>query len=224
MDYEEIEKKRYENFWKSRKGEFSEDLENYNSRFPSPEAIDFLNFLKKKNITGNVLDVGCGNGRNAVLFAKNNFNAYGIDVSKSAVELAKKNAKLNNVKADFKVSSIFSLKKKNFFSIILDFGCLHHLRKSQWKKYKISILNALAKNGYYCLYCFSRNTPCIPKFSPKSKNRNWYLRKNHYNHFFNEKEIRDFFKKGFIIEKNYESRKGNSQLLFKVFYMKKRSP
>jgi len=222
MDYEEIEEKRYESFWKSMKGELSEDLENYNSKFPSPEAIDFLNFLKKRNIRGNALDVGCGNGRNAVLFAKNNFNAYGIDISKSAIELAKKNARINKVKANFDVSSVFNLKKKNFFDVIIDFGCLHHLRKSQWKKYKKSISESLKKGGYYCLYCFSRNTPYIPKFSPKSKNRDWYLRKNHYNHFFTDKELKDFFKKDFIIEKSYESRKGDSQLLFQVFYMKKR--
>lgn len=221
-DYEEIEKKQYEASWSKMKGKIPTEHSSYRKAVPSPAAVDFSKFLQRRKIKGTFLDVGCGNGRHAVLFAKNGYDVHGIDIAESAIKLAKKNLRQNKVKANFKVGSVFSLPfKKDSFDVVMDSGCLHHLRKSQWKKYKKNILKVLKPGGYYFLYVFSINTPYSPPFSPRGK-RNWTLRKMHYCHFFTKKEVKDFFREEFVIVKDYEVRKKNSRRKFKVFYMKKR--
>src|SRR5208337_1852452 len=77
-----------------------------------------------------VLDVGCGDGRNAVLLAKLGARVTGIDVAPGAIELARKRARLNGVTdsatfvcspleiADFSASS---------FDVIWGDAILHHV-------------------------------------------------------------------------------------------------
>jgi len=53
---------------------------------PAKAAEFFHSFLKSKRLTSGVLaDLGCGNGRNAVHFAKNGFEVHAIDRSESAL-------------------------------------------------------------------------------------------------------------------------------------------
>ncbi|MBC8495685.1 methyltransferase domain-containing protein [archaeon] len=225
MNYEKIETDRYEKRWKSMNNKFSND-DHYTSKNPSPVVKEYIKYLKDHKINGNVLDIGCGNGRNSVLFAKNGFTVHGIDVSESAIKIAKKNAKDNDVKISNQVGSVFRLPyNSNFFDALLDSGCIHHLRKSEWKKYLSSILRVLKTDGHFLLYCFSNNYGYIPGISPKSKNRNWTLRNGHYNHFFTDKEIKDTFRKKFDIIYHYELKKGDFRKAgkaVKVYLMKKK--
>ncbi len=223
MNYEKIEEKRYEKFWSSLKGKFSSDPEHYTSNVPYPAVIKFIKYLKKMNCTGKALDIGCGNGRHAVIFAKNKFSVSGIDVSKSAIKITNKNAKENKVNISTRIGSVLNLPyQKDSFDVLLDSGCLHHLRKSQWKQYLKNILLVLKKGRYFLLICFSKNSRYIPEFSPKSKNRNWTLRNGHYNHFFTNKEIKETFSNNFEIINTYEIKKRSTPLILKVFLMKKK--
>jgi len=53
---------------------------------PAKAAGFFHSFLKSKRLTSGVLaDLGCGNGRNAVLFAKDGFEVHAIDRSEAAI-------------------------------------------------------------------------------------------------------------------------------------------
>lgn len=75
--------KHYEDFWYER----NEKFEDY------PRNLSLKEFFKAKE---KVLDVGCGDGTVGEYLIKNyNCEVYGIDISKSAVEKAKK----KNVKA-----------------------------------------------------------------------------------------------------------------------------
>ncbi len=206
MNHELIEKQFYEKYWKNVNRTFSKNSSHFSSDKPSSFVTKF------KNEKGLVLDIGCGNGRHTKLFK----NSIGIDVSESACIFAKQNSKKQIVKA-----SVLHLPfKSNVFGMILDAGCLHHLRKSQWKLYKNNITNAMKKDSSYILYCFSSNSGKVKNFMP-SKKRNFTLRSGHYNHFFTEKEITNIFKKDFKILKLKELKKPDSALRFFVLYAQK---
>lgn len=57
---------------------------------PTIYAEKFANFLKNKNFSGIILDVGCGTGRDVNVFSKY-FVVLGIDYSKKEIKRAKKN-------------------------------------------------------------------------------------------------------------------------------------
>jgi ubiquinone/menaquinone biosynthesis C-methylase UbiE len=57
---------------------------------PSEAAVKLLEYLWKNGIhKGNVLDVACGYGRDAIFFAKNGYKVKGIDISSVAIDIAK---------------------------------------------------------------------------------------------------------------------------------------
>lgn len=211
-----MESARYENMWRSMKGEFHVLKDNYKSKYPEPALLEFIKFLKQNKVNGKVLDLGCGNGRNCVAFAKQGFDVCGIDVSESAIDLAKKNAKESNVFVNLKRGSVFNLPyKEKQFEVIIDFGLLHHLRKSQWQKYRKNILRVLKQNGYYCLNCFSSAT----KTKLKPKNRNWRIIGKHYDHFFTISELRSFFSRDFKILRIIKSQNKRTKIRFLTIYL-----
>lgn len=221
--YENIEYEFYENKWKSLKGTFSGGKNEYTSREPSRAIEEFTVILTKSKANGNVLDVGCGNGRNIIPFAKKGFITYGIDISPSAIRIARKNAKDNNVNVSFKVESVFRPPYLDgAFDAVIDSGCLHHLRKSEWKEYIRNITRVLKQEGHYLLTGFSENYAYTPGFSPKNNKRKWTLRNGHYNIFFSDKMIRDAFSKKFSILQSKEIILNETGAAFKVYTMKKK--
>lgn len=100
---------------------FFEDSKGNKYKHPLRKYFrDFKKFtkLEKKIISkskGDILDLGCGTG-NYIPYLNKKGNVLGIDISRSAVEVAKKKYGLNNVK----VADIFKFKtQKKFDTIVL---------------------------------------------------------------------------------------------------------
>ena len=200
--YEKQEKKAYENFWSKLEG-FVKDPRHFASKKPWPELKKLKPFIQGKKT---LLDLGCGNGRNTLLFK--HMDVTGIDFSPSAI----KKAKLYG-HGKFEVRSVFNLKGK--FDVIIDSGLFHHLRAIQHKKYLDNIKKTLNPDGIYYLAVFSRKSNA-KYFAPKK--RNWII-KRHFCRFFDKKDIEKIFK-DFTILKHWEKRKKDSDLYFHCFIIK----
>jgi len=215
------EKKFYEKFWKNLKGGYSGDEWHFSSKKAYPVVDQFISCAQKekKKI---FLDIGCGNGRHAVLFSKSGFKSFGIDLSQEAIVLAKKLAASENVKINYTVGDVLHLPYRNDqFDVVLDSGCFHHLRKYQWSEYVKNVKNVLKKNGLFFLICFSIHSDGnIPRFWNGDHKRNWTKKKGHYNHIFKKQEIEKLFNKDFDILKIREMTKGDFPLRFWVVWMR----
>jgi len=204
-------------------GLWKNESPNFKTRDPQKETVDFIDFLRSKKITkGKVLDLGCGGGRHVILFAKQGFESYGIDFSKTAVKLAKIDAKDKKVEAHLKVGDVLRLPyKKNTFDIVHDSGCLHHLSKRDWNIYLKNVLKVLKKGGYFKLFAFSDNTRYLTGHKIL-KTKNWIVHKAHYTHFFSKKEIKDFFSEHFNILNIIEEKRKDDLRSFYIAYMQKK--
>ena len=69
---------------------------------PLPFVIEMLPRLQK----GKLLDIGMGEGANAVYLAQKGFAVKGFDISAVAIEHAKKLAQETGVKADFNTTDL----------------------------------------------------------------------------------------------------------------------
>ena len=90
----------------------------------SKKGLDFgtrtmLESIDLKNINGDILDFGCGYGPVGIYIKSNtNSNVDMVDVNERALELARKNAKLNRADVNIFESDIYSSVTKKYDYII----------------------------------------------------------------------------------------------------------
>ncbi|MCX6707404.1 MAG: class I SAM-dependent methyltransferase [Candidatus Woesearchaeota archaeon] len=97
--------------------------------FENPaEGIDkFLKLMKKEKVK-RVLDLGCGTGRHAVLFAKKGFEAYGMDNSEEALRQTREWLRKEGLNAELKKSSCFAKfpHKDSYFDAVVSTQVINH--------------------------------------------------------------------------------------------------
>lgn len=92
-------------------------------RYPSEDVIRFVarNYYKRDRENTRILDMGCGAGTVTWYLAREGFDAYAYDGSKSAVERAKKRLQEEGVSAKITVADAADLKyESDFFDAIID--------------------------------------------------------------------------------------------------------
>ncbi|MFB3894742.1 MAG: class I SAM-dependent methyltransferase [bacterium] len=107
---------------------------------------------------GKVLELGCGTGPILRLVCKQGFTGYGIDISNTAITMAKQQAKGLNIK--YTVGDICRNipAKPASIDIIIDGHCLHCITDTHDRKQAITNIYRLLKPGG----CFIGMTMCEP--------------------------------------------------------------
>ncbi len=115
-----------------------------------PFVVEALPTFKRYKFN-HMLDLGCGAGRHCIYLAKNGFNVIGVDISKSALELAKdwgKNEKLANV--SFMRATMTDLPfRKRQFNAVISVSVIHHAMMKNIIKTVDEIYRVLEKNGLF---------------------------------------------------------------------------
>jgi cyclopropane fatty-acyl-phospholipid synthase-like methyltransferase len=193
---------------------------NYRRFVVDDSVKKFYQFLKSNNITkGKVLDLGCGNGKHTIYFDQQGFNSVGIDFARNAIKLCKDNAVKEKSSAKFKVMDVLDYKFKDKFDIILDCGCLHHIRKQYWRKYLSNLTRSIKKGGYFYLHGFSDKSYV---FGNVKKNQPWRVRKGHYTTFFSNRDIKRWFGKDFTLIKAYDFPNSTSSYMLRAYWMRRK--
>jgi release factor glutamine methyltransferase len=114
---------------------------NENVLIPRPETEELVEWIIKENTNSKkikILDIGTGSGCIAISLAKNlpNAQVYAIDVSKKALETAKRNADNNNVEVLFLLQNILETEtlKDKFDIIVSNPPYVRNLEKEEIKK------------------------------------------------------------------------------------------
>ena len=74
-----------------------------------------------------LLDLGCGEGRNAVYFAQHGFEVVGVDASPVGLEKMRRFAKESGVKVDALLADLTEFTPPGAFDVVFSTGALHHL-------------------------------------------------------------------------------------------------
>lgn len=175
---------------KSEKNYWSQFYKNKN--IPS-EPSNFCKFIYDHEIFDenkmNILDCGCGNGRDSYYFSKK-FNVTGLDTSSKPVN--KENCKF--------IQCDFCSYNKDKFDIIYSRFTFHSISNQQ----QIDFLKSITKGSYLCIETRSDKTSSIKKVHGDDHYRNY----TNYNKLINLLYVMDFNiiyseeKRGFAIYKD----------------------
>ena len=126
---------------------------------PRPLLVEFVEKGLIKN--GRALDLCCGAGTNTVYLAQKGFNVAGIDISRTALGIAKKKATQAKVDISLLKGSFVDLAfSDEVFDFIFDMGCFHHVEIEDRSRFIAGIYRVLKEDAQYMLTCFSyKNGP-----------------------------------------------------------------
>ncbi|MEK7376530.1 MAG: class I SAM-dependent methyltransferase, partial [Candidatus Margulisiibacteriota bacterium] len=130
-------------------------------KYPAEALIRFVarNFYKKDRNSIKILEVGCGPGPNIWYIAREGFNAYGIDISGSAIEKAKSRLKAEGLSADLRVGDIKQLPYEDkSFDAVIDNECLYCNNRKDTETVLKEIKRVLKDSGSLFSRTFSDGT------------------------------------------------------------------
>lgn len=81
-----------------------------------------------------VLDIGCGEGKDAVFLARNGYQVMAFDCAESGLEKAKKLAEQYNVCVDFFKADIHEYRLENQVDVVYSSGVFHYIRNNLRKE------------------------------------------------------------------------------------------
>jgi cyclopropane fatty-acyl-phospholipid synthase-like methyltransferase len=107
---------------------------------------------------GRVLDLGCGQGVDAVYLARRGWNVVGVDFVPAALELARTRVESAGVEVELRECDVLDYDSTVSFDLVLDSGCLHHLPSGRLAAYRGRLDGWLRPGGDYVLVHFSRRS------------------------------------------------------------------
>ena len=122
---------------------------------PQQDTKNFFKFLRKsEKVRFNnlaVLDLGSGTGRNGNYIAKLGNKATGLEISPTAVKLARQRAEEMGVDADYRIADFGSPYpfKDATFDIAIDVMSSNSLNEKERKIYLREVHRVLKSNGYF---------------------------------------------------------------------------
>ena len=135
---------------------------------PAKSAVITKEIFIKQSVK-NVLVPGIGYGRNAQIFMENGINVTGIEISKTAIALAKKHYGNDMTIYHGSVSEMPFDEKK--YDGIFCHALIHLLNKNERIKLIQDCYHQLGKNGYMVFTAISKDAPNFGKGKMISKDR-----------------------------------------------------
>ena len=144
---------------------------------------EFVELVRRGEISGSVLDIGCGTGENALFFAGEGHEVWGIDSSPQAIQKAKEKASGRGLPIHFLVQNVLDLTRLNrMFDTATDSGFFHTLSDEDRPIFVNNLAASLSPAGKYFMLCFSELEP--GGYGPRR---------------ITEREIRESFRDGWSI-------------------------
>jgi SAM-dependent methyltransferase len=154
---------------------------------------EFVELVRRGEISGSVLDIGCGTGEHALFFAGEGYEVWGIDSVPLAIQKAREKAAGRGLEVHFLVMNALDLTSLNRkfdtrrrtakqFSTATDSGLFHTLSDEDRMVFVNNLAAILSPAGKYFMLCFSDLEP--GGYGPRR---------------ITEREIRESFREGWSI-------------------------
>ncbi|SPF45375.1 conserved hypothetical protein [Candidatus Desulfosporosinus infrequens] len=162
---------------------------------PSDSAVLTKDFFLEKKVK-DILIPGIGYGRNAKIFIDNGINVTGIEISKTAIDLARQNG------IDIRIypGSVNDMPFDNkHYDAIFCYALIHLLNNREREKFVKNCYSQLKPNGYMIFTTVSKKAPMFGKGKRLSKDR-FEIMKGVKIYFYNSDSVKQEFEKYGLVE------------------------
>lgn len=153
---------------------------------PQADTLRFLKFLKKDQkykLDGkNILDLGCGTGRNANYLTEEGNSVVGIEISQTALKLAKERATDLGINVDYRLGDIgehYDIPDESI-DVVLDITSSNALDEKGRAIYLSETSRILKSGGYFFVRALckdgNKNVKNLLKDSPGCEYDTYYMR------------------------------------------------
>ena len=116
---------------------------------PQPDIVGALDELGPEG--GRAVDLGCGTGEHVLELARRGVEAWGIDSTPDAIELARGKALERGLTARFVLGDALDLGRSGPFDLVLDCGLYHVVPDEVRRAYVDAVRDALSRYGLHLM-------------------------------------------------------------------------
>lgn len=205
---------------------------------PRADLKDYVRFLRKvevvlpENLA--ILDIGSGTGKHANYLASMDNTVVGLEISPTAIELARSRAREIGVAVDYRLADIGAPYPfdNDYFDLVIDIMSSNSLNEKEREIYLNEVQRTLKKNGHFFVRALckdgDKNAKNLLKFNP-GREFDTYINKDMglIERVFSHDDFVNLYSKYFEIKKlikktNYAKFKGQSyKRNYWLAYMKK---
>ena len=154
---------------------------------PCPFAVKSLKWMKNRK-TKKILDIGGGEGKDSVFFAKNGYEVFCLDFSENAIKSCKENVEKNKVEdlvhpTPFDISIPLNFADETFDAVFAHLS-LHYFDDRTTTKIFDQIKRVLKKGGMFFVRVKSIKDPLYGRGEKIGKDI--FLLDGHIRHFFSK--------------------------------------
>lgn len=149
-------------YWEQR---YQENTAQWDIGMAAPPLASLLT-SSEAPIAGKTAVIGCGQGHDAILFAKHDFDTIGFDFTPSAITLGQKLSQKMEISIQFLQRDIFELPKEfaASFDYAIEHTCFCAIRPEQRPDYVNMVRSILKPTGELIALFWAHNRPDGPPF------------------------------------------------------------
>ena len=133
---------------------------------PSAEIIRLAHVLTKGS---SVLDMGCGEGRNAIFLAEHGFQVNAIDISAAGITKLLRSARDRDLEINARVSDMTTFQFGQDYDLIVSHGVLHLVERGDWQQLIPRIKQFTRPGGVNVVAVFTDEIPPSEDMEPFAK-------------------------------------------------------
>jgi len=175
----------------------------YRPEEPEEVVVNFVTSLKMKNQKLRALDLGCGAGRHLIYVATQGFEAHGIDISETGLNLTRDRLRKRNLEAHIVKCTMNQLPYvDSCFDAVISLHTIYHQKLEGIQETTSEIHRILKKNGLLLINFLTKRTYSYGKGAEVEENtfvEQEGAERGVLHHFTDEEEIQRLFENFKII-------------------------